>query len=284
MTGGYKMPKLQTTGFNADTAKNLLLDAGAVYKNFDKETYTGTLIGATQGGNSFSAAPTMRNIPVDGVKSEHVKGLTVIDAWVVSLTTNLLEVTKDTLTIALGVVEETEHDQDYDSIRGKNYIGENDYLDNVAFVGKISGSGKPVIIIVENALNHEGLQLAMQDAGEGVLPVTLFGHMASDDLDNPPFEILYPKGVENTATLDIVTVSKEAAEDIKFTVISSGNAKCIGVKLKIYSLKSSEYEILDNTITVKKEYLETLEEGEHVFTLVMDQGNNVTAPKLTITA
>ena len=31
-----KMGALQTTGFNADTAKNLLLDAGAVYKNFDK--------------------------------------------------------------------------------------------------------------------------------------------------------------------------------------------------------------------------------------------------------
>jgi len=278
------MPKLQTTGFNANTPKNLLLDAGAVYKNFDKETFTGTLIGATQGGNAFSAVPTMRNVPVDGVKSEYVKGLAVIDAWVVSLTTNMLEVTKDTITIALGAVEETSHDDDYDSLRGKNYIGENDYLDNVAFVGKISGSGKPVIIIVENALNHEGLQLTTADASEGILPVTLFGHMPSDDLDNPPFEILYPKGVENTATLSTETISKEAAEDITFTVISSGNAKCIGVKLGIYALKASEYSVLENVVTVKKEYLETLEEGERVFTLVMDQGNNVTAPKLTITA
>lgn len=277
------MPELQTTGFNADTAKNLLLDAGAIYKNFDKTTFTGTLIGATQGGNSFSAKPTMRNIPVDGVKSEHVKGLTVIDAWVVSLTTNLLEITKDTLTIALGVVDKTGHDENYDSIRGKNYIGENDYLDNVAFVGKISGSGKPVIIIVENALNHEGLQLAMQDAGEGVLPVTLYGHMASDNLDNPPFEILYPKGVENTSTLDVITVSKAAAEDIKFTIVSTGSAKCVGVKLGIYSLKSSEYSVLADKVTVTKEYLETLEVGDHIFTLVMDQGNNITSSKLTIT-
>lgn len=278
------MPELQTTGFNADTAKNLLLDAGAVYKNFDKKTFKGTLVGATQGGNSFNAKPTMRNIPVDGVKSEYVKGLTVIDNWVVSLTTNLLEITKETLTMALGVVEETGHDKDYDSIKGKNYIGENDYLDNIAYVGKLSNGGKPVIIIVENALNHEGLQLATQDASEGVLPVTLFGHMASDDLDNPPFEILYPKGVENTSTLAPITVSKAAAEDIKFTIVSSGSAKCVGVKLGVYALKSSEYSVLDDLVTVKKEYIETLEVEDHIFTLLMDQGNNITTQKLTVTA
>ena len=61
------MPELQYTGYNANTAKHLLLDAGAVYKNFDKTAMTGTLIGATQGGNSFSAKPNMRNIPIDGV-------------------------------------------------------------------------------------------------------------------------------------------------------------------------------------------------------------------------
>lgn len=187
------MAELQVTGFNADTAKNLLLDAGAVYKNFDTELMTGDLIGATQGGNSFSAVPNMRNIEIDGVKSEYVKGLTVIDGWEISLTTNLLEVTKETLKLALGVIEEKSHDETYDSVRGKNYLADTDYLENVAFVGKLSGNAKPVIVIVHNALNHQGLQLDMEDKAEGKLPITFHGHMASDDLDNPPFQILYPK-------------------------------------------------------------------------------------------
>lgn len=189
------MPKLQVTGYNAQTAQNLLLDAGAVYKNFDKTLFTGTLLGATQGGNSFSAVPNMRNIPIDGVKSEFVKGLTVIDSWEVSLTTNLLEVTKDTLTLALAAIAITEHDVDYDSIRAKNYLAETDYIENLAYVGKISGNEKPVIIILYNAMNHGGLQLDMQDSNEAKLPATFHGHMGADDLDNPPFEILYPKTI-----------------------------------------------------------------------------------------
>jgi len=34
------MPDLKLTGFNADTGKKLLLDAGAIYKNFDKTLMT----------------------------------------------------------------------------------------------------------------------------------------------------------------------------------------------------------------------------------------------------
>lgn len=278
------MAELKTSGFNAETAKNLLLDAGAVYKNFNKTAFTGTLIGATQGGNSFRVQPNMRNIPIDGVKSEYVKGLTVIDSVEVSLTTNLLEVTKDTITMALGAITETSHDSDYDSIRGKQYLTDNDYLENIAYVGKLSGSKKPVIIIIYNALNHGGLSLDMQDAAEGKLPITFHGHVDSSDLENPPFEILYPKPVTNSATLDTATFTKETPVDAVFTITSSGEAKCMGVKLNIYALKTSEYTVVGDAVTVKKEYLGTLEDGDHIFTLVMDSGNNITAPKITVGA
>lgn len=184
---------LKTTGFNANTGKNLLLDAGAIYKNFDKTLLTGTLIGATQGGNTLTAKPNMRNIAIDGVKSEYVKGLTVIDSWEISLATNLLEITKDTLGLALGVTTSASHDEKYDSIKASNYILDTSYLENIAYVGKISGSNDPVIIILYNALSTEGLSLNMQDASEGKIPVTFMAHLDSDNLDNPPFEILYPK-------------------------------------------------------------------------------------------
>lgn len=200
---------LKTTGFSSDTAKNLLLDAGAIYKNFDKTSLSGELIGATQGGNSFLAQPEMRNIEIDGVKSEYVKGLTVIDGWEVSLTANLLEVTKESLALAIGVSEEGAATEGYESIRGKNYIVEEDYLDNVAFVGKLSGADKPVIIIVENALNHEGMELEIEDASEGVLPVTFFGHIDADNLDSAPFEILYPTGVGAYSMKEVIEAGEE---------------------------------------------------------------------------
>jgi hypothetical protein len=189
------MSDLKTTGYNADTAKNLLLDAGAVYKNFDTTTMVGTLLGATQGGNSFEFKPNFRNIPIDGIKSEDVKGLSVIDSWTVTLTTNLLEITKDSLSLALAGSTVLTHDENYDSIKAKNAVTLTDYIDNVTFVGRLSGSDKPVIVIVKNALNKEGLSVTLADSSEGKLPITFVGHVAPDDMETPPFEILFPKTV-----------------------------------------------------------------------------------------
>ena len=189
------MAVLQTTGFNADTAKNLLLDAGAIYKNFDKTLMTGTLVGATSGGNTFTAKPTIRNIQIDGVKSEAVKGLTVLDTWEVSLATNLLEFTKETIKLALGSTTSATEGVDYDSIKAKNYLEETDYLENIAYVGKLSGSAKPVIILIYNAMNTSGISINMKDADEGKIPVTFTGHLDSIALDTPPFEILFPKPI-----------------------------------------------------------------------------------------
>lgn len=186
---------LKTSGFNDKTAEHLLLDAGAVYKNFDEESMTGELIGATQGGNEILIEPEMRHIRPDGVKSDYVKGLTVIDSINVSLTTNLMEFTKDTLRMALGATEVVDGANGYDEIRGKHYIAEEDYLENIAYVGRISGNKEPVIVIIYNALSTEGLELNMEDAAEGILPVTFFGHVAPEDMDNPPYKILYPKTV-----------------------------------------------------------------------------------------
>ena len=82
------------SGFNSKTAENLLLDAGAFFKNYDMETDSfdkavtaGKLIGATRGGGQFNATPDIRQIEVDGVKGR-AKGLEALDSWEVSLGAN----------------------------------------------------------------------------------------------------------------------------------------------------------------------------------------------------
>ena len=60
-------------------------------------------------------------------------------------------------------------------------------------MGTLSGSNEPVIIQVYNGLNTEGLKLTVQDKGEATIPMTFYGHYTFDDLDSPPFKILYPK-------------------------------------------------------------------------------------------
>ena len=187
------------SGFNDKTAENLLLDAGAFFANFKVgtdtfETAIAKLLGATRGGGKFTAKPNIRSIEVDGVKGR-AKGLQVIDSWEVSLSANVLEVNKGTLAKGLTATNEIDESttDGYAIITAKNYIELSDYIENVTFVGKISGSEKPVIIQIYNALNIEGLTLQTKDKDEAVIALNFVGTYDTKTLDVPPFKIFYPK-------------------------------------------------------------------------------------------
>ena len=188
------------SGFTAKTAERLLLGAGAFFKNFDPATDTyetalaaGKVIGATQGGGTFSAVPTVRRIEIDGVKGA-AKGLETVDEWVVTMTANVKEISADTLklTLGAGVADEAAKPAGYTKITARAEITEGDYLDNITWVGRLSGNDKPVIIIVKNALSTNGLTLTVADKAEATIPLTVTGHYDAADLDSVPFEIYYP--------------------------------------------------------------------------------------------
>ena len=194
------------SGYTAETAENLLLDAGAFFINydvdvddFDSAVAEGKLLGATRGGGSFTATPEIRQIEIDGIKGA-AKGLSVIDSWEIMMTANVLEVTKDSLAQALTASEVDEStNETYDIIKAKNFIELTDYHDNITYVGKISGTDEPLIIQIYNAINTTGLTLETEDQSEAVTAMEFQGHYDESDLDSPPFKIFYPKrdGSEN---------------------------------------------------------------------------------------
>jgi hypothetical protein len=186
------------SGVTSTTATKLLLGAGAFFKNYDPTTDTPAtasekLIGATQGGGSFSAVPTVRKIEIDGVKGS-VKGMQVIDEWVVTLVSNVKEISVDAIKLALGVAtsETSTSPTGYTKITANSDIATGDYLTNLTWVGTLSGSDKPVIIVVKNALSINGLSLAVADKNEAVIPITVTGNYDADDLEEAPFDIYYP--------------------------------------------------------------------------------------------
>lgn len=188
------------SGLTKKTKDNLMTGAGAYFKNFEVGTDTyesaksaGKIIGATQGGGNFKATATIRQIEVDGAVGK-VKGLEVIDEWETSMVMNLLETTPETLQLALGAVEvDSSSDEKYHVIKGKNSIDDDDYIENITYIGTISGSDEPVIIQIFNALSIDGLDLKTENKKEAVLPVTVYGHYSEDDLETPPYVIYYPK-------------------------------------------------------------------------------------------
>lgn len=187
------------SGFNKETKEHLLTGAGSYFKNFivGQDTYesakaNGKLLGATQGGGEFKAIATVRQIEADGVSGK-AKGLELIDSWEVSQSMNLLETTPETLKLALGAAEIDDTNNTYHVIKGKSTIEDSDYLNNITYIGTITGSNEPVIIQVFNALSTDGLDVKTEDKKEAVLAVTVYGHYTEDDLDSPPFAIYYPK-------------------------------------------------------------------------------------------
>lgn len=270
------------SGYTSETAKSLLLDAGAFFKNFYVGTDTfasavtaGKLLGATSGGGSFNAVPTMRNIEIDGIKGE-AKGLKVLDSWDVGLSANVKEIKKATIQAALATSEvDTATSSDYDIIQAKNEIALTDYIDNITWIGNLSGTNKPVIIQIYNALNGNGLSVDFADKDEAVLGMEFKGHYTDTNLDNPPFKIYYPKAITNTVDSDTHTFSKAAPADIVLTITSSDDAECGAVKIDGEYVIETGFTLGSGTVTLEKEYLAELDSAGYVFTLVMDKGNNI---------
>lgn len=187
------------TGLTSSTVKHLILDAGAYYKNYDielpAEQQRDKLIGATAGGGSFTAVLTIRQVEVDG-KRGAVKGFDEPEGWDVSISNTVKEITADNMKLALGLADVTEVSSGaltgYKKISGRNDLLATDYCDNITWLGWESGSNKPLIIVVYNALSTNGLALTTQDKNEGTVPLTLRGSYDPDNLDKPPFDIYYP--------------------------------------------------------------------------------------------
>lgn len=255
------------TGYNRKTMENLHTGAGAYFKNFKIgiDTYEtaredGKLLGATQGGGEFKATAETRNIEIDGLRGRG-KGTELIDSIEASLNMNFIETTPEVLKLALGAADiDTTTNSSYDVITGRNAFEESDYIDNITYIGTITGSKEPIIIQIFNALSTDGLTIKVEDKKEGVIPVTVYGHYEDSGdgtLDTPPYKIYYPKG--NNVAMPVASIKGGAYSASKTVAIS-----CSTAGAKIYyttngfeptvksSLYSTEVQIAQSTILKAK--------------------------------
>lgn len=186
---------LKKSGITKDTPKNLLLGAGTIYKNLTFKTtenkWQGEIIGATSGGSKLSIVPEIVNIDIDGA-SVKVKGLTQKLGESAKIEVNLVEVTPDSLKMAIIGKTQTSDVAGYDLIATKPLIEDTDYCDNIAFVGYKSDA-TPIIIIMENALCTSGLEVEGKNKENAVIKVTFECYADfNDDHDVLPIKIYTP--------------------------------------------------------------------------------------------
>ena len=186
---------LKKHGITSQTIKNLVLGAGVIYKNlkYASNDWTGTVLGATSGGIKFNYEAQWLDIEVDGA-TVLVKGISKQKIGEsATLEGQMTELTEDILVTALHLEKTTSEDSNYNKYISKSNITEDDYLENIAYVGTLS-NGKNVIIILPNALCTEAFELETKNAEQTTFSVKFecTADLANNTLDKLDIKIYYP--------------------------------------------------------------------------------------------
>lgn len=187
-----------------ETFENLQLNAGIFLKDFDYKSVTTVeelvvaikaasadktkYFGATKGGGTFSAVPTIRRVEVDGMRAPIV-GSQVIDEWTIKLTTTLAEITAENMKAAFATGEVTKQDK-ITTVKIRTDLKASDYIDRLCWIGDIS-DGSYVLIDITKALNTAGATLNFTDKGEGTLPVEFVAHQTEISSEYVPCNVIF---------------------------------------------------------------------------------------------
>lgn len=192
---------LKKTGYTKSTPLHYMVDAGAIYKNLkyskEKDRWEGELLGATHEGNKVTIEQEYRTIEVDGVFVD-AKGQKVLQSSVASLEINVKEITAENMRLAInGTVREAGEDEaptGYQVVEGKGKLENNDYISNLGLVGTMTGSEKPIIIILDNALCVSGLEGETEDDDELVITMEFQAHADAEQVSDRklPARIYFP--------------------------------------------------------------------------------------------
>ena len=180
---------LAKTGITENTPKNIVFGAGTIYRDLKYETskFTGTIIGATQGGSKF----TITDIEADGALVK-TKGLTVKTGETATMEVNFLEVTPEILEMtSLGKENSPSSATGFTEIISKANIEVGDYVAGLAFVGRTL-DGREIIVLFDNALCTSGLELEGKNKENGVVKATFECYAdLTGDLETLPYHIYY---------------------------------------------------------------------------------------------
>ena len=226
------MPAGMTTPLRKSTFKKLLLDAGAFVYGVDfsaaktvaalKTALAAALadnsktLGATRGGGSFTVTREMRQVEVDGLRYRFV-GDTRVDSADAYMSTTLLEIgNKNMMGAAMGTAETTT-DGDLTIMKMKTRIEEEDYIQDLWWVGDQSDGGM-IAIHFAYAFNTADLAVTWTDKGEATLPVEFHAYQGDvEDYDYAPYEV-YFFAAPVVQNMTITSEAGTASGDTKLTV------------------------------------------------------------------
>lgn len=178
--------------------KNIIIDVPTVY--FGTITNPAELtglsdkeLGMTSGGLKLSFIPTTHEIDFDNKLGRKIKDMSRVLAWECSAEATGLELTKEALEFSLIKTSGAEANG-YQKYVPSNTV---DYSD-IVIVGKIHNSNKPIVVVMKNCFNENGLGIETKDSDEGKFNFKAVAHYEYNSLNEAqgnvemPVEIYLP--------------------------------------------------------------------------------------------
>jgi hypothetical protein len=207
------------TGFSSNTIKRVAFDTAVIIRNFIDPTLTTPPIGitpvklgASRGGVTFSLETEYRDMEVDGMTASFIGSKRPVGT-VASLSTNLLEIDKDLLTLyipgstygeSFAAIDELGRLVDGEVMHKieramRELIPEFEYS-NLAAAVRYGKNKSPAIFEVKNAMASSSFNIELTDKNELAVSTTFTGQVSPDDIDAEPWSIYIPEAIGITGT------------------------------------------------------------------------------------
>lgn len=208
---------LPKVGFTPESPQNFIVDAGVILRDlkYAKDGgFTGTPVGATSGGVKVEIEIKKRLMEVDGAFIVPVKGLEVVESFKATASTKLKEFSPETIGMISGgtarASTEDEAPEGYRTIEFSREVKDGDYIDNIAIYGLQRGTGKEIIVVLDNCLVTSTFGLDTKDKDEAASDLEFTAHATPEQMMDGvmPCRIFYPgEAPATTSTTEAPTTS-----------------------------------------------------------------------------
>lgn len=173
---------------SASMANNVQVQAGTLLSNFTVATPTepadSDIICATSGDFTITCVPETQDFfeDVNNAPNNTKEGKEII-GWDCSLGVNCLEVTEDTLLLALGAA-----DAGTGGVVNPRMTYKTTDFDTLYWIGDMKDETKLLVVKLENAVNTGGISLTTGKNAKGQLALTLTPHFSIATPNKVPME------------------------------------------------------------------------------------------------
>ena len=188
----------RATKVSADAAQNMQVDAGILLNTFDVtnpvEPADNDIICATSGDFNITCQPEtedffedVNNAPNNTKEGKRITG------WNCGLTVNCLEVTDETLVLALGAADVALDG----GINPRVQYQLTDFK-GLYWLGDMVDEDKILCVVMDNTVSTDGLSMTTTKNGKGQIALTLTPHASLANMDKVPMAFYILEKVDST--------------------------------------------------------------------------------------